>query len=85
MGKTNFSKVVVSLVVLLNVVFTVAILYIFFRIGNEPTSLVVAWFAFTTGELWMLASIKKSNKKGENFNVESGKQGDKSNGTTERP
>ena len=25
----------------------------------EPTALIAAWFAFTTGELWMLKDIKK--------------------------
>lgn len=47
------------LVIFLNVMFTTGVLYVFSKIGNEPTSLVVAWFAFTTGELWLLAGIKK--------------------------
>lgn len=55
----KFSKVIVSLVVLLNVVFTGAVLYIFLRVGSEPMTLIGTWFAFTTGELWMLSSIKK--------------------------
>ena len=28
-------------------------------------TLITAWFAFTTGELWMLSSIKKSKVKKE--------------------
>ena len=55
----KFSKAIVSLVILLNAAFTVAVLYIFCRVGVEPTALIGAWFAFTTGELWMLSSIKK--------------------------
>lgn len=55
----DFSKWIVLLVVLLNVVFTAAILWVFVRVGHEPSSLVVAWFAFTTGELWALAFIKR--------------------------
>ena len=55
----KFSKAVVSLVILLNVAFTVAVLYIFFRVGAEPTALIAAWFGFTTVELWALAGIKK--------------------------
>lgn len=55
----KFSKKIVSLVILLNVIFTAVVLYIFFRVGSEPTTLIVSFFAFTTGELWMLASIKK--------------------------
>jgi len=56
----RFSKKIVALVILLNVVFTGAVLFIFLRIGSEPTSLIVAWFAFTTGELWMLSGITKT-------------------------
>ena len=52
-----------TLVILLNVVFTAAVLYIFLQVGSEPQVLIGAWFAFTTGELWMLASIKKKKVK----------------------
>jgi len=56
----RFSKLIVSLVVFLNVIFTVAVLCIFYRTGVEPAALIVAWFAFTTGELFFLSSIEKS-------------------------
>ncbi len=55
----RFSKLIVSLIILLNVLFTVGVLYVFLRVGNEPSILIGAWFAFTTGELWLLATIKK--------------------------
>ncbi|HEY9746684.1 MAG TPA: hypothetical protein V6C99_10755 [Oculatellaceae cyanobacterium] len=55
----RFSKFIVSLVILLNIAFTVAVLFIFYRIGVEPTALIAAWFGFTTAELWALAGIKK--------------------------
>lgn len=55
----QFSKVIVMAVVILNVVFTAAVLYVFLKVGSEPTALITAWFAFTTGELFMLANIKK--------------------------
>lgn len=58
-AKSDFSKSIVTAVVFLNTVFTAAVLYVFLRVGHEPTSLIVAWFAFTTGELWMLAGIRK--------------------------
>lgn len=58
----RFSKFIVSLVIFLNVIFTLAVLYVFLRTGNEPMTLVGAWFAFTTGELWMLSSIKKKKE-----------------------
>lgn len=59
----RFSKFIVTLVILLNVVFTASVLYVFLRVGSEPTVLIGAWFAFTTGELWMLASIRKKKIK----------------------
>ena len=55
----KFSKLIVTLVILLNAAFTVAALYIFYRIGAEPTTLIGAWFGFTTIELWALAGIRK--------------------------
>ena len=61
--KGRFSKFIVTLVILLNVVFTAAVLYIFLQVGSEPQVLIGAWFAFTTGELWMLSSIKKKKVK----------------------
>ncbi len=62
----RFSKKIVALVILLNVVFTGTVLYVFARTGSEPTALVAAWFAFTTGELWMLAGIRKAKLKHQN-------------------
>ena len=59
----KFSKAIVSLVILLNAAFTVAVLYIFYRIGVEPTTLIGAWFGFTTIELWALAGIKSGRLK----------------------
>jgi len=66
----KFSKLIVALVILLNAAFTVAVLFIFYRVGVEPTTLIAAWFSFTTVELWALAGIKKReieirNDKGE--------------------
>lgn len=62
----KFSKIIVSIIVSLNIIFTVAILYIFLKIGSEPVALIAAWFGFTTGELCLLAYIKNTKiKKGE--------------------
>lgn len=55
----KFSKFIVSLVIIINILFTLAVLFIFYRTGSEPMALIGAWFAFTTVELWNLASIKK--------------------------
>ena len=56
---SDFSKALVLGIVLANALFTAAVLWVFLRTGSEPTALVAAWFAFTTGELWLLAGIKK--------------------------
>lgn len=59
----KFSKMIVTLVILLNVAFAAAVLYVFLRVGTEPVTLIGCWFTFTTGELWMLSSIKKNEIK----------------------
>jgi hypothetical protein len=65
--KGGFSKWIIVLVVLMNIIFTSAVLYVFLKTSSEPVALVGAFFAFTTGELWMLSSIKKEKvKKGDN-------------------
>jgi hypothetical protein len=61
----RFSKVVVSFIVVMNVVFTAVVLGVFYKVGSEPAVLIGAWFAFTTGELWALASIRKAKAKRE--------------------
>lgn len=64
--KKEFSKGVVIAIVALNIVFAAAVLFVFCRVGSEPTALVAAWFSFTTVELWALAGIKRSKlEKGE--------------------
>lgn len=68
----EFSKLIVTAVVLLNSFFTVAVLYVFLRVGSEPMTLIAAWFAFTTGELWLLSGIKKAKVKAETRQIISG-------------
>ena len=62
----RFSKKIVALVVFLNAAFSAAVFYCFLKVGSEPTTLITAWFAFTTGELWMLAGIRKAKLKHQN-------------------
>ena len=65
MKQQRFSKFIVSLVIGLNIAFTLAILYVFLKTGSEPATLIGCWFAFTTGELLALAKIKHAKiKKG---------------------
>lgn len=67
MKKGLFSKLVVTFVIIANVLFTTAVLFVFLRTGGEPITLIGSWFAFTTVELWQLATIKK--KKEEKINT----------------
>ena len=60
----QYSKFIVVLVILLNSAFAFSTLYVFLKTSSEPSTLIAAWFAFTTGELWMLKDIKKSKTKG---------------------
>ena len=63
---TEFSKSLVLAIVIVNVIFTTAVLWVFLQTGSEPTALVAAWFAFTTGELFLLSKIKREKiRKGE--------------------
>ena len=57
-----FSKLIVTFVIIINIVFTIGTLYIFLKTGNEPTTLIGAWFAFTTVEVWKLAKIKRDKQ-----------------------
>lgn len=61
----KFSKVIVVLIILLNILFTTGVLIVFSKTSSEPTALVAAWFSFTTGELFALTSIKKKKIKKE--------------------
>ena len=63
MKKGSFSKGIVALIVMMNVIFTTATLIVFATTGSEPIALIGAWFAFTTGELWLLSGIKKQKLK----------------------
>lgn len=63
--KARFSKGIVALVIMMNIVFAGAVLYVYLRVGSEPKTLIAAFFAFTTGELWFMASIKKKEIEGE--------------------
>ena len=58
--KSFFSKLIVSAVIILNVIFTITVLAVFLKTSTEPSSLIVAWFSFTTVELWSLAGIIKN-------------------------
>jgi len=59
MKENKFSKQVVRWIIMLNALFVVAVLILYWHTGCEPATLIASWFALTTGELWALAGIKK--------------------------
>ena len=61
----KYSKLIVASIIIMNALFASAILYVFLKTSSEPAVLVGAWFAWTTGELWALSKIKRSEGKGE--------------------
>jgi hypothetical protein len=61
----KYSKFIVALVIILNVIFTAAVLYVFYHTSVEPVALIAGWFAFTTGELWFLSGITKTKVREE--------------------
>lgn len=58
-SKGQYSKALVTLIILMNIIFTIAVFIVFARTGSEPSTLIATWFSFTTVELWSLARIKK--------------------------
>lgn len=68
--KNQYSKFIVTLIILINIAFTTAVLWIFSKTASEPTVLIGAWFGFTTVELWQLANIKKKKIEKEKTNNE---------------
>lgn len=60
MKNGKYSKCIVALIIILNTFFTGGVLAVFWHTANEPAVLVTTWFGFTTGELWILSSIKKN-------------------------
>lgn len=59
----KFSSGVVILCILMNMAFTLGVFLAAMSGAVIPDSLIIAWFGWTTGELWMLASIKKAKVK----------------------
>ena len=59
--KGQFSKFIVGFVIAANIIFSIAVFYVFLKTSCEPTALIGSWFAFTTVELWQLAKIKQKN------------------------
>lgn len=62
----SLTKIIVPMVILLNIAFVAVAIWVQFATAMELSStLITCWFGFTTGELWMLSSIKKSKLKNQ--------------------
>ncbi len=65
--KFHLSKIIVPFVILSIFTFTGLAMYVQIVSGVELSStLITCFFAFCTGELWMLSSIKKTKINNEN-------------------
>jgi len=60
--KDNFTKHLVVFIIFLNIVFAIAIMWLVFLTSYEPSALVVAFYSFTTVQLWNMAFIKKQKE-----------------------
>ena len=56
----RFSKMVIIAVIIMILIFTGSVLYIFYKKGAEPTVIIASFFAFMTGEVLALAKLKLS-------------------------
>lgn len=59
----TYSKKILNRLFLGFIIFVIAILVIFVRVGSEPTVLVGAVIAFLSVEVWQLARIKIAESK----------------------
>lgn len=64
----RFSKIVIIAVIIMVLIFTGSVLYIFDRKGAEPSVIIAAFFAFMTGEVLALAKLKLAEIKAETVN-----------------
>lgn len=58
----TFSNMVVIFIIMSNFVYAFAILKIVSNGGQEPSTLTMAFYAFTTVELWSLSGITKKKE-----------------------
>ena len=61
--KVEYSKFIVLLIIVLNIIFTAGIFYIVYLGIPEPSTLIITWFSFTTVELLAVAGIKITEKR----------------------
>ncbi|MDU5080212.1 hypothetical protein [uncultured Tissierella sp.] len=56
--KLQFNKKIVMIIVVMNILFTATIVFLYYKTGSEPSTLIERWFKFTGTELVALAGIK---------------------------
>ena len=61
----KFSKIVISFILIFLFLFTFAVLYAFYKVGSEPSTLITAVFGFCALEGGALALIKSLEIKKE--------------------
>lgn len=59
--KLNKSDLILAFVILAVHIFTISVLWVFYKVSSEPTTLIVSYFGFMTVEVWTLGTIKKHN------------------------
>ena len=60
--KSLFTKIIIILIIFLNVAFAIGVMWLVYKVGREPSALVVSFYSFTTVQLWNMAFIKKQKE-----------------------
>lgn len=72
----QFNKKVVDLIIWMNIIFTAVIVFLFYKTGSEPSTLIEKWFKFTGTEMVALAGIKVADTAKEMVKIWKGVRGD---------
>ena len=68
--KRSMSKFIIPFVIVSIFIFTGVAIWLQYKTSVELSStLIMCFFGFCTGELWMLAGIKKAKVKNDYFNI----------------
>jgi len=65
----RFSKIIIIAVIIMVLIFTGCIVYVFYKKGAEPTVIIASFFTFMTGEVLALAKLKLSEISIEGKNI----------------
>jgi len=65
--KQRYSKKLVTGISIFLLLFIIAVLFIFWHTGTEPTALIASVFGAALGEYWALAGVKKAEIRMENL------------------